>query len=437
MQLRDYVRRLLSTLHRDERGQTAFLVVLVLLVVFMFFALAFDTGLWYFDHRTAQNQVDAASLAALQELPASVGHTGPATAAANEWLARNGYAGSSACSPPTDGTPYVMDGGVVYLDDDRDGSFDSLRVCVRRRSPGFFSKLFGIPFAYVSAAATATLELPPPLQTVMVMDDTGTMSADCNGGQTNRDCPIKQARDAATVFVDTLLSDDGVYRGIRVGMTPFRGCYSDRTGRNCVLLREIVGLTSDKAPLRAGIADLRAEGGSGTNVCWGMLKGQEIVSGQGAGATVKSIVILSDGDNTYNSIAYDAGSNSPPSTCRPDTSPSQSDQYVDTQCRDAQTRERELDVKTMALATALKKQGVDIYVVGYGVCGNPNGNLCNPSLIGGTSHDNTADRNLLKCIASSTTHTNDHYFEAPGPQAIPGIFENIAVDILGEAALTK
>lgn len=436
MQLSDYVRRLLAGLHRDERGQTAFLVVLVLLVVFMFFALAFDTGIWYFDHRTAQNQVDAASLAALQELPASPGDTGAATAAAKEWLARNGYAGGSACSPPTDGTPYVMDEGVVYLDDDRDGSIDSLRVCVRRRSPGIFSKLFGIPFAYVSAAATATLELPPALKTAMVMDDTASMNNGCNGSQTNRSCPIKQARDGATVFVDTLLSDDGVYRGIRVGMAPFRGCYRDRTGRGCVLLSEIVGLTFDTAPLDAGIADLRAEGGSGTNVCWGILKGQEILSGQGTGATVKSIVILSDGDNNYDSIAYDAGGNSPPSTCSPDTRPWESDQSTG-ECQGAQTRERELDGKTMALASALKSQGVEIYVIGYGVCGNPSGSLCNPLLIGGTSHDNTADRNLLKCIASSTSGTNDHYFEAPGPEAIPVIFENIAVDILGQAALTK
>lgn len=435
MRLMGNLERLSGALHRDESGQTAFAFVLALLAVFMFFALALDTGLWYFDHRTAQNQVDAASLAALHELPVSPSDTGDATAAANEWLARNGYSGGSDCSPPTDGTSYVVDDGIVYLDDDDDGAIDSLRVCVRRQSPGIFSTLFGVDFAYVSAAATATLDLPPPLETAMLMDDTGSMDDGCNRRQTNNDCPVKQARDAADGFVDTLLSEDGVYEGIRAAMAPFRGCYSDEAERDCVVLSEIVGLTFDQGPLQAGIADLHAEGGSGTNVCWGLLKGQEILFGPGT-AAVKNIVLLSDGDNTYNDKVYDEGEGSPPDACAP-SDPEDSEDDTGVNCLDAQPHERELDVKTMALANALKSQGVEIYVVGYGACGSPNNNLCDPSLIGGTSHDNTADRNLLKCIASSTAGTNDHYFEAPDPEDIPGIFEAIAVDILGQAALTK
>lgn len=128
--------------HRDDSGQMAILFVLTLLVVFIFFALAFDAGLWYFDHRTAQNQSEAAALAAVQELPAT--DTGPATAAADDWLTKNG-SGSDERS--------CLD----YSDRNGDGRFDTARVCVRRESPGIFAALSGIDFVNVSAAATATV----------------------------------------------------------------------------------------------------------------------------------------------------------------------------------------------------------------------------------------------------------------------------------------
>jgi hypothetical protein len=74
----------------------------------------------------------------------------------------------------------------------------------------------------------------------------------------------------------------------------------------------------------------------------------------------------------------------------------------------------------------MKANGVEVYVVGLGVCGTANSNLCNPSLIGGTSSDNTADRNLLKCVASSTAGTNDHYFEVQTASQLPDTFATIA-----------
>jgi len=139
------IRALLSRIagaHRDTSGQMAILFVLTLLVVFILFALAFDAGLWYFDHRTAQNQSEAAALAAVQELPAS--DTGRATTAANEWLTKNG-------SGPEEKS--CLD----YSDRNGDGQFDTARVCVGRPSPGIFAALSGIHSVHVSAAATATV----------------------------------------------------------------------------------------------------------------------------------------------------------------------------------------------------------------------------------------------------------------------------------------
>jgi len=128
----------------DESGQMAILVVLVLPVVFSFLALGIDAGLWYFDHRTAQNQADTAVLAAAQFLPDT--DTSQATAAVDTWLTKNGSGpGDRSCLEYFDLHPAA----------DPDGSFDAVRVCVARQSPAGFAGLLGIPFVRVSAAAMA------------------------------------------------------------------------------------------------------------------------------------------------------------------------------------------------------------------------------------------------------------------------------------------
>ena len=129
-------------LHREQGGQTAIAFVLTLLFVFVLFALAFDAGVWFFDHRTAQNQVEAAALAAVQQLPAT--DTTAATTAADEALIANGAnAAERSC--------------LEFDDHNGDGRYETARVCVQRNSPGVFSNLSGVTFVTVSAAATATV----------------------------------------------------------------------------------------------------------------------------------------------------------------------------------------------------------------------------------------------------------------------------------------
>lgn len=134
--------RRVADLHADEGGQMAIFMVLVLIVVFFFFALSFDAGLWYFDHRTAQNQAESAAMAAVLELPDS--NTTDATNRGNEWLSRNG---ADPCGPAC----------FTYTDRNGDGRYDQVRVSVRRDSPGIFSSLSGVSFVTISAAATARI----------------------------------------------------------------------------------------------------------------------------------------------------------------------------------------------------------------------------------------------------------------------------------------
>ncbi len=84
-------------------------------------------------------------MAAVQHLPA----TEPilATEAANLWLVKNGAEPEDLdCIEFTDRLPIGATDGLV----------DTVRVCVRRESPGVFSSMAGLDFIYISAASTAT-----------------------------------------------------------------------------------------------------------------------------------------------------------------------------------------------------------------------------------------------------------------------------------------
>ena len=121
-------------------------------------------------------------------------------------------------------------------------------------------------------------------------------------------------------------------------------------------------------------------------------------------------------------------------------------------CNDIATpRERQMDARTIHLAQAIKAQGVEIFVVAFsgGVAGcnlndtkvydDSNPSDCNSVVespagpIGNTDNDNDnanpANARLLKCIASSSAGTNDHYFYANDDSELNAIFTAIANQI--------
>jgi hypothetical protein len=279
----------------------------------------------------------------------------------------------------------------------------------------------------VKASAAAGFGFVPN-DSFIVLDSTGSMGdAPCNGAQNNSGCPIKEAKDAASGFIDILLG--GSNSSAQVGYAPYRGCYNPPLNKpNCVPTSMIVDFTTSKSSLKTGIGNTNATGGSGTNVCLGldealtMFKGSKAQSGSDV---VRSVVILTDGDNNYNAYSY--GSGAPTANCTPNTSPSQSD--ASGSCATPKTRERELDIKTMNVVNELEGMGVAVYVVAFGTCGSDDGTIATDtwcSGVGNNDHDNTADRRLLKCAASSNAGTNDHYFEVPTATDLPAVFQKIA-----------
>ena len=158
----------MNKLRRQENGQIAILMVMVLPVVFLLMALPLDAGIWYWDHQIAQTQADAAALAAVNYLPAA--DTTPATAAANTWLVKNGSGPTErACLNYSDLNPV-------------DGVYDTIEVCVRRESPSAFSGLAGLDFIYISASATATAieESEPVAANFIALNPTKCKSLEVN-----------------------------------------------------------------------------------------------------------------------------------------------------------------------------------------------------------------------------------------------------------------
>jgi hypothetical protein len=359
--------------------------------------LAIDGARLYIARAELSRAVDAAALAGVAELP----DTDDAQAAAEAYLTENAP-GASATFPTTTEEFQVRIQGTRTVD-------------------MFFMGLFGINDVDVGVTAAAGFG-QTPVDTVLTIDATSSMASPCNSSQSNSGCPIKEAKDAATAFAGTLLNGAGTRQA---AVVPYRGCYKPpRQYDSCVPAGWLHDLSSSYGLVSAKINDIGAQGGSGTNVCLGLYQTEEVLFGpqsQTSDSALHIAVLLSDGDNNYNSVAF--GNGEPPTDCRP-SSPNGSDGTSG--CSNSASRERQLDTKTLAIADALKAQGAEVYVVGFGVCGSAGTSQCNRAMVGGTHHDDIADRNLLKCIASSSASTNDHYFEVPTASDLPAVFAQIA-----------
>jgi len=172
---------------RDQGGQSALLFVLLLLAFFMLFALALDAGFWYFDHRWAQNQAEAAALAGAYRLPNA--DTTNAQQAVRAWFVRNGFDGPMAvqfggagdCTTPLSSQQTNLS-LVRFCDWNGDGRYDTIQVGVRRQSLSFLAGLFSVPFSNISALATARVG---PANTINVMP---WAIAQTSNGCNNQNC---------------------------------------------------------------------------------------------------------------------------------------------------------------------------------------------------------------------------------------------------------
>jgi len=203
----DYPTHRITPLRREENGQMAIAVVLALPVVFVFFGLAMDAGLWFLDHRLAQNQTDAAVLAAVQELPAE--DTDAVAAVVDTWLTKNGSGPEDLGCRDGSPSPQFFDRYPVGAPD---GRYDEIHVCVRRQSPGIFAGFFGVSSVWVSAEAMArTASECTTMDIMLVMDNSRSID----------DSEHQELQTAAKTLVDQFCLDDS--NGTRIGITRFSG----------------------------------------------------------------------------------------------------------------------------------------------------------------------------------------------------------------------
>jgi hypothetical protein len=246
---------------------------------------------------------------------------------------------------------------------------------------------------------------------------------------------MKQARNAANQFADFLFAQQNGH--IQVGYSAYNYCYTPdwtppapRTNDCIPRQSRVVDLTTNASRVHADINASRGRGD--TNVCLPLLEAQRMFSvpqAQHGLGLKRAIVMLSDGDNDF---TYGGAAPYPPPACRASTPSATST------CSPSQlppVGERDMDTKADQQAQALKQQGIDVYVVGFHVCGANDGNTqatagyCTG--IGDAQADSVADQRLLKCIASSP----DHYFHVENASDLPDTFREIAARIVGRRLL--
>ena len=127
---------------RNESGQAVLMTVMFLTVLLGAAALVTDVGGWYRQQRQAQATADAAALAGAQALPSD-----PAQA---QVLAAQ-YATSN-------GGGVLPTGGITLRDDFQ--PHDTVVVKVSKDAPAFFSNIFAIDHATVTATAAARAGVP-------------------------------------------------------------------------------------------------------------------------------------------------------------------------------------------------------------------------------------------------------------------------------------
>jgi len=250
---------------KQRRG--SILVLSAVLIVFVLGMAAFTTD---FGHMQVSGTrlraaVDAAALAAIEEL---TNDEAAVNQAVTELLTVNGYDTFSPDLVVT--TEYgnwdldtrVFTAGSVF------NTADAIRISVVDNGiSAFFGPVFGEDRYSVSAEAVTTLASTVPRDIVVVIDCSTSMGADMSNGQSR----MENTKDAATAMVDELLPED------RIGLAVF-SWYDNSRNRYQKTGRPETDLDFDKSDTLSRIDDL--EDGfytSGTNVAGGLRAGLDVM----------------------------------------------------------------------------------------------------------------------------------------------------------------
>ena len=441
----------------SERGQAIILFVGIFSVILVIAAIVVDFGLWFAERRSAQRGADLAAAAGAQDLPSS---PGLAFASACAWAEANGY-----LSEEVDVKVFERDGLSTEQDCETlpedppipacGEDCDTVRVTVSKGAPRLFTALpfFELPddikvgaqaFAGLTYGGTGGVGGTGADQTVLLIDDQSRMRNTCNSDLTNLDtCPLGNERVAAAALVEELL---GLGGNGQIGYAPYHNCYGPESGIGspvgCVVdqgpedVVAVVGLTNDSVALQAAIDATVAYTQKPANVCLPLDRANKMFLAAPNGGH-RVIVLFSDGSNRYQHKS--SHTFHPPSACHTaavDPLPPRP------ACTGSRPAESELDYLTLQMATQLKNQNVEIYVIALNPCAwaaasaPPVDNPWQPADCGlivfdHITEDNVADQRLLMCIATSP----DHYQRVNNVAELPNVIDEIASEIVSRSLL--
>ena len=318
---------LLRTALRDNRGATALIVAMAIVVLVGMAGFVIDIGHAYAVQRTLQASSDAAALAGAQDIPTSSAQA-IATATAYSSVAGNKNAVSTVTATMVSGYPQVKcftSTGVACT-----GPSGGNGIVVKQQAtvPMWFAQVLGISSMVVSATSTAGISggLPKPLDVMIVLDATASMNqADpsCSiAGATKIVCALAGVR---TVLNTLAPSAD------QIGVMIFPGTTSAAQAKldydcsastvpavaayNASPVYQIVPLSSDyrssnsattlnpssNLSLASGgisscAAGISAKGGVGTYFADAITAAQASLVANGKAGAQKVIILLSDGD---------------------------------------------------------------------------------------------------------------------------------------------
>lgn len=391
--------RLLRSLWRQEFGQGLVLGTLAMIVILGFAALVLDVGLFLHEKHELQKAVDAAALAAAQELPDSWTQ---AETDAHEWLGKNDVDGTNGDSVDIS---FTCTSEYQIACDPATNRWDTIIVHAERNVPLNFAPLLGLNDVTVSATAAGCQGLcgATPfrsLDVMMVLDRTLSMSSS----------DLQNAKDGALAVLEVFDAD---WQDVGLAAIP-SGKKSDPCGYPSNIGWDashpdwvLVGLSDDYqnpdgslnwgSDLVDTIDCLRrpSQTYAQTNLGDPLTAAVEELVDNGRSDVPQGIIFLSDGAANRPDDGSTGGWFW--STCGPEPDAMKPCEYA------------------LQKAEEAKAQGIEIYTIGYGVADE----RCTCDR-GGDWYDEPAS-DLLKAMATDEYH----YYEEPRGDDLVPVFETI------------
>jgi Flp pilus assembly protein TadG len=378
---------------QGERGQTLVLLMVFLVVLLGAAALSIDIGRAWYAKRQVQAAVDAAALAAAQELPTPDN----VAAVGEDYFHRNPVRGVTSSSA-TLRTRCLADAPVCDNVVDVDATVSA---------PSIFGRVLGIDSYRVSAHASACNPCGErPLDIVVVLDRTGSMG---QGGSPNKITNARAGVLSLLGYMDPNVVKIGlvvlppVESGSTVCKSAGNGAYDAAASKFLVVPLsgdyKTGGAINDASPLVSAVKCVK-EGGS-TAYATAIDAAKAELAAHGRAKVQPAIIFLTDGAANTGSHLFGAADPIRTQPCHAGVSH----------------------------AATAKAAGIWVYTIGYAI----GGDQCQPDGSNAAESPSITPAEALLAMATDASH----YYSKPDTGQLNTVFSSIAADISAQASLIR